>query len=256
MNLSGTALLTLGSETVTLRPGSRICLLADHIDEAARPRSESHRFISFKLTRDFLAQFCSGSEHRLQPVLRAYLHNEPANPAIVGRTDGQSDALFRELARPPVPRHAQPLWFRSKLLELAAELFFEPEHEEMFCHRQQKVANERVEAVKSQLLGNLANPPSLDELGKAIGCSPHYLSRTFSKEVGMTITQFVRKARIAKAAELLRSGKFNVTETALEVGYNSLSHFSKIFYEETGCCPGLYPNDLIFGKDQRKGRSG
>ena len=40
---------------------------------------------------------------------------------------------------------------------------------------------------------------------------------------------------------LLRSGKHNVTEAALEVGYNSLSHFSHAFHQQFGCCPGLYP---------------
>ena len=41
--------------------------------------------------------------------------------------------------------------------------------------------------------------------------------------------------------ELLKSGKFNVTEAALEVGYSSMSHFSQAFHETFGCCPGLYP---------------
>jgi AraC-like DNA-binding protein len=44
-----------------------------------------------------------------------------------------------------------------------------------------------------------------------------------------------------RAAELLRSGKSNVTQAALEVGYSSLSHFSQSFCQEMGCCPGLYP---------------
>jgi AraC-like DNA-binding protein len=44
-----------------------------------------------------------------------------------------------------------------------------------------------------------------------------------------------------KAAELLRSGDYNVTEAALEVGYASPSHFSQAFHEAFGCCPGLYP---------------
>ena len=44
-----------------------------------------------------------------------------------------------------------------------------------------------------------------------------------------------------RAAELLREGKMNVTETALEVGYSSLSHFTVAFRETFACCPGLYP---------------
>ncbi|PYJ87575.1 MAG: AraC family transcriptional regulator, partial [Verrucomicrobia bacterium] len=47
--------------------------------------------------------------------------------------------------------------------------------------------------------------------------------------------------RMERAAELLRSGRYNVTEAATEVGYASLSHFSKAFCETIGCCPVLYP---------------
>ncbi len=57
----------------------------------------------------------------------------------------------------------------------------------------------------------------------------------------MTIQQFLRQARLERAAELLRAGIHNVTEAALEVGYNSLSHFTVAFREVFGCCPGLYP---------------
>ena len=58
----------------------------------------------------------------------------------------------------------------------------------------------------------------------------------------MTIPQFIRQIRIEKAAELLVSGKFNVTEAAMEVGYNSISHFSQAFCQLMGSCPTLYPS--------------
>ena len=54
-------------------------------------------------------------------------------------------------------------------------------------------------------------------------------------------TQYVRQLRMERAAVLLRSGKFNVSEAALEVGYSSLSHFGPAFHDTFGCCPGLYP---------------
>ena len=74
-----------------------------------------------------------------------------------------------------------------------------------------------------------------------VGCSEFYLSRQFSEATGLTIPQFLRQARLERAAELLREGTHNVTEAALEVGYNSLSHFTVAFREVFGCCPGLYP---------------
>jgi AraC-like DNA-binding protein len=67
------------------------------------------------------------------------------------------------------------------------------------------------------------------------------LSRTFSQELGVTIPQYLRQLRMERAAALLLSGKFNVTEAAFEVGYASLSHFSQAFCQTMGCCPNLYP---------------
>ena len=63
---------------------------------------------------------------------------------------------------------------------------------------------------------NLAEPLSLEELGKKIGCSHFYLSRIFSAQTGHTITQHLRQLRMERAAELLKSGEHNVTEAALE----------------------------------------
>lgn len=88
---------------------------------------------------------------------------------------------------------------------------------------------------------HLAQTPPLEQIAREVGCSPFYLSRTFSKETGQTIPQYVRQLRMEKAAGLLRTGRYNVTEVALEVGYNSLSHFSQTFHQTYGCCPGLYP---------------
>lgn len=88
---------------------------------------------------------------------------------------------------------------------------------------------------------HFAEPLTLEELGQRVGCSPFYLSRTFTEQMGMTLTQFLRQVRLERAAELLRSGKFNVTQAALEVGYSSVGHFSTAFHETFGCCPGLYP---------------
>jgi len=60
----------------------------------------------------------------------------------------------------------------------------------------------------------------------------------------MTIPQYLRKLRMERAAGLLRTGKYNVTEAAMEVGYSSLSHFSQAFCQVMGCCPALYPIGL------------
>jgi AraC-like DNA-binding protein len=123
-------------------------------------------------------------------------------------------------------------FFRKVLLEARGE--------EHFCTRTRRLALERAEKVRELLLVDLENPPSLEELARHCGCHPQYLSRQFSETTGMTISLMLRRLRVERAAELLASGRMNVSEVALEVGYRSLSHFSQAFRAEKGTPPSRW----------------
>ncbi len=211
---------------------------------ARRTAGEQHQFLTVEFSCTFLARHLTGMEATLHPVVRAAVENRPCefvSGATVRLSAGQQQ-LISTLRQPPVYASAQPLWYQCKALELAVTFLIQPSPEkEMFCSRQQRLAQDRVEQVIFLLNQNLAAPPTLEELGRKIGCSHFYLSRIFSGQTGQTITQCLRQLRMERAAELLRDRELNVTEVALEVGYNSLSHFSAAFHATFGCCPGLYP---------------
>ncbi len=218
-----------------------------HKDEpltARRSANEQHQFLTVECSCPFLAKHLDGMAGTLHPIVCAAIKNCPCRrvTGTIVRLTASQQQLIGTLRQPPVYAAAQPLWYQCKALELAVTFLMQPPPEnELFCTRQQRLAQERVEQVIFLLGQNLAEPPSLEELGKKIGCSHFYLSRIFSAQTGRTITQHLRQLRMEKAAELLRSGDYNVTEAALEVGYNSLSHFSAAFHETFGSCPGLYP---------------
>src|ERR1022692_1591893 len=70
------------------------------------------------------------------------------------------------------------------------------------CTRAQRLAAERVTRVKAILLENLAETPSLEELGRRVACSPFSLSRTSTRESGLARSQWLRRARLERAADL------------------------------------------------------
>jgi AraC-like DNA-binding protein len=209
-----------------------------------RKAGDRHQFLTVEFSRPFLARHLAGTESTLHPLVRAAVEGGNADGlsgAITNLTAAQQQ-IIATLRQPPVYPAAQAVWYQCKALELAVTFFIQPPaDQEMFCTRQQRLAQERVEQVIFLLKQDLAEPPSLEELGRKIGCSHFYLSRIFSNHTGKTITQYLRQLRMERAAELLRSGEYNVTEAALEVGYASPSHFSQAFHETFGCCPGLYP---------------
>jgi AraC-like DNA-binding protein len=208
-----------------------------------RLAGQHHRFLSVEFSLAFLDQRLATHREHLHPEITRCLQNGSRTSVLseVSPLTHRQRDLLKSLLHPPVLSSAQRLWYESKALEFAAEFFFSAGAADTLCSRAQKVAAERVTRAKAILLARLAEPPTLEELGREVACSPFYLSRTFTRETGMTISQWVRQARLEKAAELLRTGKCNVTEAALEVGYSSLSHFSQAFHEMFGCCPGLFP---------------
>ena len=209
---------------------------------AKRAAGERHQFLTVEFSCPFLAKHLAETKAMLHPVVRAAMEGCPCEhvTGTTVRLTAPQQQLIATLRQPPVYAAAQPVWYQCKALELAVTFLVKPE-EEFFCTRQQRLAQERVEQVMTLLKQNLVEPPPLEALGKKIGCSHFYLSRIFSAQTGQTITQYLRQIRMEKAAELLKSREYNVTEVALEVGYNSLSHFSAAFQETFGCCPGLYP---------------
>ena len=243
LNLEGTGCLRQGKQEVEIGPRSFVFYFqGDPGLSAVRKANERHRFITVEFSPAFLEQHFAAQKANLDPMVRDVLSGSAASKiATPDRLTTLHLQLVESFQQCPVFQPAREIWFRCKALELAAHLFFRPAGGELFCTRTQRAARERVEKTRQILREKLQEPPSLEELGKQVGCSPFYLSRLFSQESGMTIQQYIRQLRMERAAELLRTGKCNVTEAAMEVGYNSLSHFSAAFHEMYGCCPGLYP---------------
>ena len=220
---------------------------------AARRGGERHQFITVELSKDFLSQHLSAADTQLHTRLADLVEGKMASHVSDPiRLANEQQQIIASMRRPPVHEAAQRLWYHGKALEIAATFFYTPPpEEELFCQRQKRHNQERVETVIAILKEHLAETPSLEEVGKRVGCSHFHLSRVFSQETGQSIFQYLRKLRLDRAAELLREAKWTVTQVAMEVGYSSASHFSTAFHEAYGCCPGLYP---LATKTQRTSR--
>ncbi len=245
LNLSGAAEVSAAGKTLRLEPWTAGFYRQGKPGlQARRLPGATHHFITVEFAPEFLSRHLQKSSADLNPLVRQAIDGTRSD-AMVATPESinvRQRELVLSLRQPPVLASAQDLWYQAKAIELMGEFFFQPaSNEELFCHRHQRVARDRVDRVIAILKEQLTDPPSLEEIGRQVGCSPFYLSRTFSKETGQTIPQYLRQLRLERAADLLRSGSFNVTEAATEVGYNSLSHFSQAFHQHFGCCPGLYP---------------
>jgi AraC family transcriptional regulator len=75
---------------------------------------------------------------------------------------------------------------------------------------------------------------SLSDVASAVASSPFHLSRTFRARYGTTLFAQREKLRIAAALSQLTQPENDLAELALNLGYNSHSHFSAAFHRAVG----------------------
>ena len=108
--------------------------------------------------------------------------------------------------------------------------------------RQEFDANEAVvKKAVTYVQQHYASPDlSVVEVAKAAYISPNYLSRVFKRQVGCSILEYIRNARLEQAKLLLKHSDKNASQVAKNVGYHDRTYFSKVFKQVTGVSPNEY----------------
>jgi len=78
---------------------------------------------------------------------------------------------------------------------------------------------------------------SLGMVADEVHVSPFYLCKLFRKTTGLTFTEFVSRTRMEKAKSLLLNPNLRVSEIVYEVGFQSLTHFNRVFKKMMGESP-------------------
>lgn len=94
---------------------------------------------------------------------------------------------------------------------------------------------------------HLADQLSLRQIAEGIRVSPSYLSRLFNREVGESISNYICRARVEKAAELLSFSRMSIQNIAFYVGFNDLNYFSRCFKKYKDMTPTEYRNASAIG---------
>ena len=110
---------------------------------------------------------------------------------------------------------------------------------------QQHSQNRMILRVLNYINKNYSGPISLDTLANEGGISQTYLCKLFKDEIGLTITEYIRKIRISNAKKLLEDTNQRVNEIAYKVGYQNYKSFSSCFLKETNTNPRAYRKSIL-----------
>lgn len=99
---------------------------------------------------------------------------------------------------------------------------------------------ERLLRAKRFLEARLDEPLCLEEVARVACFSPFHFSRIYTAMTGETLMGTLRRLRLERAAGALRYSDRQVTDLALEAGYDTLEAFGRSFRRLTGMSPSMY----------------
>lgn len=124
--------------------------------------------------------------------------------------------------------------FAQHLAMLGNQVFF-----------QQKNAEPPViKRAKEYIIEHQTEELSLGQVARAVNTSTFYFCKIFKKFTGINFTDFLSRVRIEKAKNLLLNPNLRVSEIAFEVGFQSLTHFNRVFKRILGQSPTEYREQL------------
>lgn len=103
-----------------------------------------------------------------------------------------------------------------------------------FLNRAFKVVNENIDNINF----------GVEEFSKAMAISRTGAQQKLRAIIGESVVEFIRRIRIEKAAELLKTGKYTIAEISTMVGYNTPSYFTVSFKKHFNCLPTEYFKDI------------
>ena len=95
----------------------------------------------------------------------------------------------------------------------------------------------RVKQAIRYITDNYADCLTISEVAEAVSLNPVYFGALFKKETNTTFRDYLNTIRLNQAEDMLRVGKWNVTEVAQNCGFTDVFYFSRLFKKYKGVPP-------------------
>ena len=113
---------------------------------------------------------------------------------------------------------------------------------DLFVRRQARSKARRlVDNAKAYINENLTDNNGLSDIAREIGVSSYYLCRLFKSVCGLTVHEYKTRQRLVHVFEALTTGEGNdLAGLALDTGFSSHSHLTRIFARRYGIAPSRF----------------
>lgn len=97
-----------------------------------------------------------------------------------------------------------------------------------------------IEPIIQYIEENYNSISSVKEIADIVNLNSDYFCRMFKDNFGMTFIDYLTQFRIEKAKKLLAKTDIPITEIPFDIGYNSITYFTRVFKKKVGTSPSEY----------------
>lgn len=225
------------NKTYPVVKGDIVLINIQDIHKTMDSHHSSHERILIYFQRDFIAPVMEEEEidlldcfQKKQKVIRLKISEQSFVQSILLKMVDED--------------RKKPIGYMTYERILLAELL-------LFINRHVEQINEETSAYNSQLhrkmseiaqylMDNYMNKLSLKSVADEFYITPCHLSRAFKKTTGFTFIEYLNSIRVKEAQKLLKETRKSVMQISEMTGFESQTHFGRVFKGITGLSPLQY----------------
>ncbi len=208
----------------TSEPRTTTCFAG--LRETAVPLRVGEKTIAFLRTGEVLLQKPQAQQFaRVAKQLREW--------GLGGRVEEFKTAFLQ--SRVLTPKHYESIVrllkiFAEHLSLVANQITFQSDHSEP----------PNMTRARQYIDENKTEDLSLKQVATAVNMSIFYFCKQFHKSVGCTFTEYLARVRVEAAKKMLLNPNARVSEVAFDAGFQSITHFNRVFRNLVGQSPTDY----------------
>lgn len=137
-------------------------------------------------------------------------------------------------------KEGYPLMIKANVLRILTMLIraYQDETKSGEMLKEKKNAMKRLEQAFTYINDHYCEKITLEEVAGSVYMSSNYFSSYFRRVANISFSDYVTRLRVNRAREMLRENGANVTEIAMECGFNNISNFYRLYKKHMGKTPG------------------
>ena len=137
-------------------------------------------------------------------------------------------------------KEGYPLMIKANVLRILTMLIraYQDETKSGEMLKEKKNAMKRLEQAFTYINDHYCEKITLEEVAASVYMSSNYFSSYFRRVANISFSDYVTRLRVNRAREMLRENGANVTEIAMECGFNNISNFYRLYKKHMGKTPG------------------